>query len=229
MGDGELIKVKICKTKYPQGDERQLIYALTGRELPLGKLPADVGCVIFNAETCAAIFRAFAKGLPLIERVVTVDGDCVREPSNVLVPLGASMLDVIDSCGGLKKPPFKVISGGPMMGFAQWDAEMPVTKGTSAILAFSRSFEGTGRYEQPPACIHCGKCVEACPMRLVPNYIAAFSKDGKLDKAEEFGASACVECGSCGYVCPGYFPVTQYVRMAKAQILAAKKAAAAKK
>ncbi len=223
LAGSELIKVQVCKTKYPQGDERQLMYALTGRELPLGKLPADIGCVIFNAATAAAIFRAFAKGMPLIERVITVDGDCVREPGNVLVPLGASAMDVIEACGGLVKQPHKLIFGGPMMGVAQWDPETPVTKGTTAILALSRDFEAVGKYEQPPVCIHCGKCGEVCPVYLLPNYIAEFELAGRLDEAERFGAEACVECGACSYICPGYFPVTQYVKNAKSKVIAAKR------
>lgn len=221
----ELIKVQACKTKYPQGDERQLIYALTGRELPPGKLPADVGCVIFNAATCAAIFRAFAKGMPLIERVVTVSGDCVREPGNVLVPIGASASEVIEACGGLIKQPFKLVFGGPMMGVAQWDPDAPVTKGTTAILAISREFEAVGKYGQPPVCIHCGKCGQVCPVYLMPNYIAEFELAGRLDEAERFGAEACVECGACSYICPGYFPVTQYVKNAKSKVIAAKRKA----
>jgi len=228
LKDSELIKVQVCKTKYPQGDERQLIFALTGRELPPGKLPADVGCVIFNAETTAAVFRAFAKGAPLIERVITVDGDCVREPGNVLVPIGASAMDVIEACGGLVKQPYKLIFGGPMMGVAQWDPEAPVTKGTNAILVLSREFEGVGKYGQPPVCIHCGKCAEVCPVYLLPNYIAEFDIAGRLEDAERFGAEACVECGACSYICPGYFPVTQHVKNAKSKIIAAKKKAGAR-
>ncbi len=211
-----LIKVKVCKTKYPQGAQRQLISALTGREIAPDGLPIDARCLVFNVETCAAIFRAFAKGIPLIERVVTVDGDCVREPGNVLVPLGTSALDVLDACGGLKKPPSALILGGPMTGAAQCDLSAPIVKGTRAILAFSRDFEGIGRYEQTPTCIHCGKCAEVCPARLLPNYIADLYNAGMHDEiADEFGADACIECGACSYVCPGYYPVTQYVKMAK--------------
>lgn len=222
LAGSELIKVQVCKTKYPQGDERQLIYALTGRELPPGKLPADIGCVIFNAETCAAIFRAFAKGLPLVERVVTVDGDCVREPGNLLVPIGASAMDVIEACGGLVKKPYKLIFGGPMMGVAQWDYNSPVIKGTTAILAISREFEGVGRYEQPPVCIHCGRCSVVCPVRLMPNYIAMLQRTGRLEEADRLGATVCVECGACSYICPGYYPVTEYVKNAKSKLLALK-------
>ncbi len=212
----ELVRVKVLKTKYPQGDERQLIYALTGKELPAGKLPADVGCCVFNAETCAAIYNAFAFGMPLIERIVTVDGDCVKTPKNLLVPLGTSYLDLIGQCGGLTRRPKKVISGGPMMGFAQWDINGVVTKGTSAILVFSEDVEN--RVNLEPTCIRCGRCVRGCPMRLMPAYLAMFSMQGKLDMAEQFDVMSCVECGTCSYNCPGHVPIVQYIRAAKGQI-----------
>lgn len=219
-----MISVRVMKTKYPQGDERQLIYALTGRELPAGRLPADVGCVIFNAETCAAIFNAFAHGQPLIRRIVTVDGDCIREPKNILAPIGASYAALIEFCGGLKRAPQKLISGGPMMGRSVWDPSMSVTKGTSAILALSDRY--APRTGLPQTCIRCGRCVRNCPMHLMPNYIAQFSRAGEFDRAEQFGAMACVECGSCSYNCPGQLELTQEIRVAKNEI---KKAARAKK
>ena len=141
IGKSKMIRVEELKTKYPQGDERQIIYALTGKELPMGKLPADVGCVIFNAETCSSIFNAFATGMPLVERIVTVDGDCVNYPKNLLVPIGTPYSVLIDFCGGLKKTPWKIVNGGPMMGTAQWDINAPVTKGTSAILVLSEEYD----------------------------------------------------------------------------------------
>ncbi len=216
IADSEMISVKILKTKYPQGDERQLIYALTGRELPAGKLPADVGCVIFNAETCAAVFNAFAHGMPLVKRIVTVDGDCVAEPKNILAPIGASIRDLIDFCGGLTMTPKKIVSGGPMMGRAVWDPNMSVTKGTSAILLLSQKHvytDGT-----PPTCIRCGRCVRNCPMFLMPNYIAQFSRSREFDRAEQFGAMSCVECGTCSYNCPGGLELTNDIRIAKTGI-----------
>lgn len=221
IGDSRLLKVCVMKTKYPQGDERQLIYAVTGREVPTGKLPADIGCVVFNAETCAAIYNAFATGMPLIERIVTVSGDCINHPKNVLVPIGTSYNDLINFCGGLKKTPRKIINGGPMMGIAQWDVNAPVTKGTSAVLAFSRKLHL--KYEQPEACIRCGRCVDACPMHLMPNFIAAYYKKDDLETAEKYGALSCVECGSCSYNCPALVPIVQYIRAAKGEINAAKK------
>ncbi len=224
VAGNDLFRIRVLKTKYPQGDERQLIYALTGRELPAGKLPADVGCVVFNAETCAAVFSAFAYGLPLIERIVTVDGDCVKHPKNLLVPIGTSASDVIAACGGLRRMPRKMIFGGPMMGIAQWDPTTPVTKGTSAILLLSAQAEPkTGL---PEACLHCGRCVKNCPMHLMPNYIALYAKAGRWAEAEDFGALSCVECATCSYNCPGHVQIVQYIRVAKGAINA--EAAAAK-
>ncbi|MBR5313479.1 MAG: electron transport complex subunit RsxC [Clostridia bacterium] len=216
----KMISVKVMKTKYPQGDERQLVYALTGVEIPSGKLPADVGCVIFNAETCAAVYRAFAFGMPLISRIVTVDGDCVKRPRNILAPIGTRVTDLVEFCGGLVREPKKIINGGPMMGAAQWDTEMPVTKSTSAVLLFS---EGFGRKSvDTQSCIRCGKCIRNCPMHLMPMYIAQFSKIHDLKRAEEYGAMNCVECGSCSYNCPGGVEIVQHIRVAKAAIKAEK-------
>lgn len=218
----DIISVKVMKTKYPQGDERQLIYALKGVELPAGKLPADVGCVIFNAETCYAVFDAVAHGMPLIERTVTVDGDCIKNPKNLRVPLGTPYLDLINHCGGLRAQPKKIVNGGPMMGMAQWDIEAPVTKGTSAILVFSE--KNDLHYDLPEACIRCGRCVKNCPMHLMPNYLAVFSKTEHYDDAEQFGVMSCVECGTCSYNCPGQVPIVQYIRKTKTHINNAKRA-----
>ncbi len=218
--DSKMISVKTMKTKYPQGDERQLVYALTGVEIPSGKLPADVGCVIFNAETCAAVYRAFAFGTPLISRIVTVDGDCVKRPRNILAPIGTRVSDLVEFCGGLVRQPKKIINGGPMMGAAQWDTEMPVTKSTSAVLLFSESFGKKSVETQ--SCIRCGKCIRNCPMHLMPMYIAQFSKIHDLTRAEEYGAMNCVECGSCSYNCPGGVEIVQHIRVAKAAIKAEK-------
>jgi len=214
--ENSLINVRVLKTKYPQGDERQLIYALTGREIPKGGLPSDVKCVVFNAETCSAIYNAFVTGMPLIERIVTVDGDCVKEPSNLLVPIGTSYSDLIEFCGGLTKEPYKIVNGGPMMGAAQWDINAPITKGSSAILIFSE--KAAKKYEQPAACIRCGRCVAACQMHLMPNYIAMFSRAGKYDLCEDYDVMSCVECGACTYICPGGVPITALNRAAKSKI-----------
>lgn len=217
IGESPLLKVKVMRTKYPQGDERQLIFALTGREIPEGKLPADVGCVVFNAETCAAIYNAFATGMPLIDRCVTVDGDCVSYPQNLRVPLGTSVRQLIDYCGGFSAEPYKIINGGPMMGAAIWDIDMPIIKGTSAILALSRDFAAV---RDDGACIRCGRCVKNCPMHLMPAYLAQYAIAGKYDEAERMHVMSCVECGTCSYNCPGSVPIVQYIRVAKGALRA---------
>ncbi|MBQ7321679.1 MAG: electron transport complex subunit RsxC [Clostridia bacterium] len=220
------IRIKIMKTKYPQGDERQLIYALTKKEIPAGKLPADVGCVIFNAETCAAIYHAFVDNMPLIDRLVTVDGDCIRTPKNLRVPIGTSYTDLIAACGGLKKVPDRVINGGPMMGFAQWSLDTPVTKGTAAVLVLSK--DKVQKQTLPSACIRCGTCVKNCPMHLMPNYLAAFARTKQYAEAEKLNVLSCVECGTCSYRCPGQVEIVQYIRVAKGAIRAEQAAARAR-
>lgn len=216
LGEDNSIKVKVLKTKYPQGDERQLIYALTKRRLAAGRLPAEVGCCVFNAETAASIYAAMDTGMPLVDRIVTVDGDCIKNPGNVLAPIGTTYRDLIEFCGGLVKTPRKLICGGPMMGAAQWDINTPITKGTSAVLALSADMEYN--YEQPPICIRCGRCVKNCPMHLMPNYLTMFAKLGRLDLAEQFNIMSCIECGSCSYNCPGHVSIVQRIRATKMKI-----------
>jgi len=209
----KMVEIKILKTKYPQGDERQLIYALTGKELPSGRRPADFGCIVFNPETCAAVCNAFVTGMPMIERVLTVDGDCIISPKNLLVPIGALVTEVVEYCG-LKKQPSKIIKGGPMMGLAVFDLKNPVIKGTTALLAFSEKRAGKTTSE----CIRCGKCVEGCQMRLYPSYLALFSQNEDLDMCEKYDVFSCVECGCCTYICPACVPIVQHIRKAKGRI-----------
>ncbi|MBQ2734952.1 MAG: electron transport complex subunit RsxC [Clostridia bacterium] len=213
--DGNYPNVRVCvmKTKYPQGDERQLVYALLHKEIPFGKLPADVGCLILNAETTSAISRAFYRGLPLVSRIVTVTGDCVKNPQNVRAPLGASYKELIDFCGGNVKEIKKLVCGGPMMGQAQWNLRAPVIKGTSAILAFSEEYDRINTQNSP--CIHCGMCVAHCPMHLMPNYLAQFTREHKYAEAEKLGVMSCVECGTCAYNCPAGVQIVQYIRTTK--------------
>ena len=213
----DLFDVRVLKTKYPQGDERQIIYALTGKELAAGHLPCEVGCLVINAETVAAIYDAVVHGMPLIERLVTVDGDCIRDPKNLRVRIGTPANELIDYCGGLVKDPHKIIFGGPMMGIAQWKMYAPTVKGTSSVLVFSK--KNRKRFSDSPSCIHCGRCVAHCPMHLMPNYLAAFAKSGELDKCREFDILSCVECGSCSYDCPADVPIVQTIRATKAKVL----------
>ena len=211
--DKKLIQIKILKTKYPQGDERQLIYALfDGLELPQGKLPADVGCVIFNPETAYNVFISLSTGMPVVSKILTVSGDAVNDKKNLLVPVGISYNDVFRYCGGLKPSCRKIVSGGPMMGVSQWNIEASVTRSTGALLAFSETYGEIGN------CIRCGRCVRACQMRLMPIYLAAYSEAEEFDECERFGAMSCVECGCCTYVCPGKVPIVQYIRNAKGVI-----------
>lgn len=214
IGESKMIRIKVMRSKYPQGDERQLVYALTGREVPEGKLPIDVGCVIFNAETCAAVYRAFAFGMPLIERIVTVSGDCVVTPKNVLAPIGATYRDLARFCGGLKKEPRKIICGGPMMGTAESDIGLPLRKGTAAVLFFSEEMCAPDAPNY--TCIRCGRCVSACPMRLMPNLLAKSSGNGKHEDALSCGVMSCTECGICSYICPGGVPIVDLIRASKA-------------
>lgn len=221
VADKPGIRVCVMKTKYPQGDERQLIYAILRREIPAGKLPADVGCLIINAETSSAISRAFYRGLPLVSRIVTVTGDCIKEPKNVRAPLGAAYSELIEFCGGFVKPPKKIVSGGPMMGQAQWDIHAPVTKGTSAILVFSEEYDRINTSHS--ACIHCGRCVAHCPMHLMPNYLAEYAQARRYDDAAKMNVMSCVECGTCSYNCPAGVQIVQYIRVAKGALRMKKK------
>ena len=208
------IHLKVVKTKYPQGDERQLIYAIDKIEIPTGKLPADVGRIVLNAETTSAISHAFYDGMPLTSRIITVTGDCIKNPKNLLVPLGTSISDIIEYCGGCDSEIDKIISGGPMMGQAQWDINAPVVKGTASILVFKKK----EKKEFAENCIHCGKCVASCPMHLMPLYLASFAKLGEWETLREYDVLSCVECGCCTYQCPGNVPIVQYIRTAKGKL-----------
>lgn len=212
---GRTVRILTPKTRYPQGAEKVLIYTATGRRLPPGRLPADVGCLVMNVTSVAVLERYLRTGMPLTSRRVTVDGSAVARPMNVEVPIGTSVEDVIQFCGGYKCPPRKVLMGGPMMGLALEDTSIPVLKQNNAILAFG---EKEAKLPQPTPCIRCGRCVKACPMYLRP---AEVDRSLKLDKAEvlkKLGAEVCIECGSCAYVCPAKRPLVQSMRLAKARL-----------
>ncbi|MBF0451411.1 MAG: electron transport complex subunit RsxC [Candidatus Magnetomorum sp.] len=218
LGTG--ITIAVLKTKYPQGSEKQLILAITKREVPLGALPLDVGVVVSNVGSATCIARAVLRNKPLTHRVISVTGGGVQTPKNVLAPIGISYGALIDFCGGLKSNAARIISGGPMMGFAFADLSAPVTKGTSGVTVLTH---GDVEKETETACIRCGRCVDACPMNLVPSRLALASRNKELDLAERYNIMACFECGSCAYICPASLPIVQLVRMGKAQMMAQKK------
>jgi electron transport complex protein RnfC len=208
------------QVKYPQGAEKQLITALTGREVPSGGLPMDVGCVVQNVGTAKAVADAILLGKPLVERIVTVTGPLVREPQNLRVRIGTLFRDVIERCGGTTGPPGKLIMGGPMMGLAQVSDEVPVIKGTSGILILAPD---QSLIPQPHACIACCRCVDTCPMKLVPTKLGKLIEADRLGEAEGQGVLDCMECGTCAYVCPSKINLVHLFKFAKARILAKKK------
>ncbi len=217
--DGSIELVPLA-TKYPQGAEKQLIKSLTSREVPSGKLPADAGCAVFNADTAGAIYRLFSKGLPMYRRIVTVSGPAIALPRNLEVRIGTPIKNLIDFCGGFTEPPTKLLMGGPMMGVALYTDEAPIIKGTNGILAFA---EKEPLHISDPRCIRCGRCVESCPMQLVPTYIYQAVMADKMDDCQRYNPLDCIECGVCSYICPGKLPLTQGIRTAKAKILAQRK------
>ena len=214
------IEVVVLKTKYPQGDEKRLINAATGRIVPLGGLPMDVGVIVNNVGTAFAVADAIETGMPLIERIVTITGSAVKEPKNLIVKVGTSFKEIIEQCGGYKQKPGKIISGGPMMGIAQYTDEVPVIKGTSGILVLN---EKEAHIPNPQTCIRCGKCVDICPVNLQPLFISQFSMKRMYDEAEDYQALACIECGSCSYICPSKRPLLHSIRMAKKEIISKRK------
>ena len=213
--EGTDVRLEILQTKYPQGGERQLVVAALSREVPGGGLPLDVGVVVVNVATAAALARAVVRGKPLTHRIVSVSGAGVDEPKNLLVPIGASYRELIDYCGGLRPDAVRVVAGGPMMGFTLGSLDVPVTKGTSGITVLSQ--EEVGRREVT-ACVRCGRCVDTCPMRLVPTRLALAARWGNVGLARRYHAAACMECGCCGYVCPAGLPLVQLIRLAKVMV-----------
>ena len=207
-------------TKYPQGGERQLIYAITGRSINAKMLPADVGCIVDNVETIVAIYQAVKFNHPLTNRIFTVTGEAVCEPRNFYISIGTSYQELLEAAGGLLAPAKKVISGGPMMGFAMFDLNVPTTKTTSALLCLTE--DAASAYETT-ACINCGRCVEACPEQLVPSRLADYSEHGQKAMFEKWYGLECVECGSCSYVCPARRPLAQAVKTMKKDVLADKR------
>lgn len=209
------IEIVQLPTKYPQGAEKMLIKSITGREVPSGGLPTDVSVVVENVGTIVAIYDAVCSGKPVIERVVTVSGEGVAHPKNLLLKIGTTFEDAISYCGGVKEEYKKVIMGGPMMGFAEYTLDIPVVKGTSGILLLTE--KETNIQKQYP-CIKCGRCVQACPIGLLPCTLANLSdKDAYLLAKEEYNLLDCIECGSCAYSCPAKRKIVQSIRYAKRQ------------
>ena len=221
-------RMEVCalETKYPQGGERQLIFATTGRSINSKMLPADAGCIVDNVETIIAIYNAVKLGKPVMQRVSTITGDAITKPGNFLYSIGTNYAELVEAAGGFKVTPEKIISGGPMMGFAMFSLDIPTTKTSSSLLCFATDEVAA---VEPSACINCGRCVEACPEQLIPSRLAKFSDHGDAKTFEKWNGLECVECGSCSYACPAKRQLAQSIKTMKKQVLAAKRAAAAKK
>lgn len=215
--DEERIEVMPLKTKYPQGGERQLIYATTGRSINSKMLPADAGCIVDNVETLVAINRAVKEGKPVMDRIFTVTGDAVANPGNFEYCIGMSYAEILEEAGGFKEDPEKMISGGPMMGFAVFSLEIPTTKTSSSLLCFKKDDVSAS---EVTACINCGRCVSVCPEQIVPSRLAKMSQFHDSESFERWNGMECIECGSCGYICPAKRPLAQYIKTMKKQILA---------
>ena len=210
------LEVVSLKTKYPQGAEKMLIKAVTGKEVPPGKLPMDVGAVIQNIGTAIAIHDAIVKGEVLITAALTVSGKGIKNPKNLIVPVGTTIQDVIDYCGGVTDDAVKIVVGGPMMGVAQFDLHAPVMKATSGILVLTKD-EVVENPETP--CLRCGQCVGVCPLNLMPTKLARYTQLNRFEDAEGAGVTVCMECGSCAYTCPANIPLVQWIRLGKQKVL----------
>ncbi len=206
------LEVVPLKLKYPQGDEKLLLKALTGKEVPSGGLPIDIGAVVSNAGTVFSIYEAVVYGKPLIERLVTVSGGAIKDPANLKVRIGTPIGELIEECGGFTEVPEKIVAGGPMTGFAVYDLDTPVVKGTSGVLALTaKEVNGAARTN----CISCGRCIEACPVSLNPTKLFKYVDHLEYDAAVEIGLNDCRECGSCAFMCPAHIPLAQGIKLGK--------------
>lgn len=206
------VEIMILRTQYPQGGEKMLIDAATGRVVPVGKFPPDIGVLVSNVATMFAIYEAVAKDKPLIERIVTVAGDAVKEMKNVLVPFGTKIADIIDFCGGVTSDEVEIVAGGPMMGFALPNLEQTTIKGNNAILVLNKKGK---KPDKEYACIKCGRCGLACPVKLSPTQVAHAGKAGDKDAMNALEIMSCFECGACAYICPAKIPLVQWIRIGK--------------
>ncbi len=215
LEDGESVFVKELPSIYPQGGEKVLVYNCTGRIVPEGKIPIHVGCIVINVTTLAFIAQYIKTGVPLVEKLITVDGGAVAEPKNVIVPIGTALSDIFEFCGGFKSEPAKVIYGGPMMGVTVKDLSSPILKNNNAILAFDQK---EAKLPEPTACIRCGRCVRACPLSLMPLDFARGYALRDFDLLKSRKINLCMECGCCSYVCPANRPLVENHRLAKAAL-----------
>ena len=209
------VELKILPTRYPQGSEKQLIKALTGKEVMTGNLPISVGCLVFNVSTFAAIYRAVRYGEALTRRIVTISGEGIAKPQNFIVPIGTCFKEIIEAAGGMSKKTERVINGGPMMGVAQKDVNVPVVKATNSILCLLKDENGAA---ENPVCIRCGKCIAACPMHLQPVYTHRYVQAGKMDDIRRLNVVDCLECGCCSFSCPAKLPLVESCRKGKKMI-----------
>jgi len=218
--DDPRLEVVPLKTKYPQGGERQMIYACTGRAINSKMLPADAGCIVDNVETVIAVYDAVKNGLPVMKRVSCISGDAVVNPSNILYSIGTSYAELVEAAGGFKEEPEKIIAGGPMMGFSMFSLDVPTTKTNSDLICFLK--DEVSKFE-PINCMNCGRCVDTCPEKLIPSRLAKFGEKGLMEEFESWHGLECIECGSCSYVCPSRRHVAQYIKTMKKQVLAEKR------
>lgn len=216
---GSEVEVRVLPTRYPQGAEKQLVCAVTGRQVPPGKLPAAAGCAVFNAATAYAVYQAVMEGKPLTQRILTVTGDGAKAPKNMLVRLGTTFLETIEAAGGMKDTTCKVLSGGPMMGVAQGNLQAPVLKATNTILCLTDA----NTPAENPVCIRCGKCLTTCPMHLQPLYLYRAVNSGNLSELNRLNLMDCMECGCCSFGCPGKLPLVATFRKGKQMVKEAKK------
>ncbi|MBQ3503223.1 MAG: electron transport complex subunit RsxC [Oscillospiraceae bacterium] len=215
LKDYPAIELVVLPTMYPQGAEKQLIQSVTGREVAPGQLPVSVNCAVFNVSTYAAIYRAVRLGVPLTQRIVTISGEAIAQPQNFIVRIGTPFHDLIEVAGGLHDKTERVISGGPMMGFAQSDLSVPVIKATNSILCLLKDVNGAA---ENPVCLRCGKCISVCPMRLQPLYMYRFTNAGRADELQRLNVLDCMECGSCAFTCPGKLPLVETFRKGKQMV-----------
>lgn len=209
------VRVLALKSRYPQGAEKVLVQACTGRRIPTGKLPADVGCLVMNITSIAFLADYLRTGMPLVKKRVTIDGSAIKEPKNVLVPIGTRIAQVIEFCGGYAQPPRKLLMGGPMMGLSLTDDSLPILKQNNAVLAFG---EADAQLPEPTACIRCGRCVESCPMLLTPTLLEQYTEQKDVESLEKRGIMTCMECGSCAYNCPANRRLVQAIRLGKSYV-----------